>query len=226
VGVEQKLPGEIYAAANFLDKRIRNAFVYANQSDPAALTGTFALTNNRQDNYHSFEIEARRSFAGGYTLFAAYTRSYAHTNSALDYVPTVSLLGPQQSGPLPWDVPNRLVSWGWLPFAVPFFKKNWDFVYTVDWRSGFPFTSVDANRQVVGAPGSKRFPDFFSFSPGLEWRFHLRGAYFGLRGVIENATDRRNPSIVNNIVVSPAYGTFSQPIGRALTARLRLIGSK
>jgi hypothetical protein len=226
VGIEQKLPGEIYASANFLEKHARDGFVYANPGNPSALSGTFLLTHNRQDNYHSVDIEVRRTFRNGYTLFAAYTRSSAYTNSALDYVPTISQLGPQQSGPLPWDAPNNFVSWGWLPFALPKFKKNWDFVYTIDWRTGFPYTSVDANHQVVGSPGSNRFPDFFSFSPGLEWRFHLHGAYFGLRGVMENATDCQNPSIVNNNVASPAYGTFTQPIGRALTARLRLIGSK
>jgi len=71
-----------------------------------------------------------------------------------------------------------------------------------------------------------RFPDFFSFSPGLEWRFHLRGAYFGLRGVVENATDSANPAVVNNNISSPAYGTLTEPFGRSFTARLRLIGSK
>jgi hypothetical protein len=144
----------------------------------------------------------------------------------LDYVPTVSVLGPQQGAPLPWNTPNHLISWGWLPFLVPMFKKNWDFVYTMDWRSGVPFTSVNANRQVVGTAGTSRFPDYVSFSPGLEWRFHFRGAYFGLRGVLENATNSRNPGIVNNVVDSPAYGTFSDFLGRALTARIRLIGSK
>jgi len=44
--------------------------------------------------------------------------------------------------------------------------------------------------------------------------------------VLENATDSLDPLTVNNNVDSPAYRTFSQPIGRALTARLRLIGSK
>jgi len=220
------LPGEIYAAANFLEKRISNGFVYANQTAPGALSGTYQLTNTRQDHYDSIEVEARRTFANGYTLFASYTRSSATTNAALDYIPTVSLLGPQQSGPLPWDTPNRLISWGWLPVPLPRLKKNWDFVYTLNWQTGFPFISVDANHQVVGAAGSSRFPDYFSFSPGLEWRFHLRGAYFGLRGVMENATGRLNPAIVNNIVDSPAYGTFSEGLGRALTARLRLIGSK
>ena len=34
LGIERKLPGEIYAAANFLEKRISNGFVYANQTDP------------------------------------------------------------------------------------------------------------------------------------------------------------------------------------------------
>jgi hypothetical protein len=71
-----------------------------------------------------------------------------------------------------------------------------------------------------------RFPDYLSISPGLEWRFHLRGAYFGLRGVMENATGRFNPAIVNNVIDSSQYGTFSEGLGRALTARIRLIGSK
>src|SRR6185437_16494927 len=110
----------------------------------------------------------------------------------------VSPLGPQQSGPLPWDTPNRVLSWGWLPLDVPLFaniRKSWDFVYTLNWQTGFPITSVDANQQVAGPVGSHRFPNFLSFSPGLEWRFHLRGYYFGLRGILENATDRQNPSV-------------------------------
>jgi hypothetical protein len=226
LGVEQKLPGEIYAAVNFLQKRTSDGFVYASQNTPRSLSGTYLLTNAKLDHYDSFEIEARRTFTNGYTLFASYTRSSATTNAALDYNPTVSLLGPQQSGPLPWNTPNRLISWGWLPLPLPKLKKSWDFVYTTTWQTGFPYVSIDANHQVVGAPGSMRFPDFFSFSPGLEWRFHLRGAYFGLRGVVENATDRANPAVVNNVVDSPAYGIFTEPFGRSFTARLRLIGSK
>ena len=105
------------------------------------------------------------------------------------------------------------------------FKKRWDFVYTLDWRTGFPFTSVDDNYQVVGAAGSRRFPNYLAFSPGLEWRFHFRGSYFGLRGSIENITGSENPLVVNNVVDSPQYGTFSEFVGKAFTARLRLIGS-
>lgn len=226
LGVEQKLPGEIFGAVNFLQKRTSDGFIYANQTAPAALAGTYQLTNARQEHYDSFEIEARRAFANGYTLFASYTHSSARTNAALDYTPTVSLLGTQQSGPLPWNTPNRLISWGWLPLPLPRLKKSWDVVYTIQWQTGLPFTSIDANHEVVGAPDSMRFPDFISFSPGLEWRFHLRGAYFGLRGIAENVTDRTNPAVVNNVVDSPAYGAFTEPFGRSFIARLRLIGSK
>jgi len=226
VGIERKLPGEVYAGANFLEKRISNGFVYVNQNGSVALSGPYLLSNQRHDHYDAVEFDARHTFTNGYTLFASYTRSSARTNAAIDYVPTISLLGPQQSGPLAWDAPNRLISWGWLPFLLPKFKKSWDFVYTLDWQTGFPFTAVNANRQVVGSPGSYRFPDYVAFSPGLEWRFHLRGAYFGLRGVLENATDSKNPGVVNNVVDSPAFGTFTETQGRALTARIRLIGAK
>ncbi len=224
--VEQKLPGSVYLRANFLSKVVSDEFTYVNQSGAAALSGNYALTNSRQDHDYMAEIDARRTFAGGYTLFAAYVHSSAHTNAAIDYVPTVAVLGPQQSGPLGWDTPDRVLSWGWLPFLVPAFKKSWDLVYSADWHTGFPFTSVNANYQVVGAAGSQRFPNYLSLSPGLEWRFHLRGSYFGLRGVIENVTGSKDPFVVNNVVDSPQYGTFSEFEGRALTARIRLIGSK
>ena len=226
IGLERKLPGSIYAGANFLQKRESNGFVYVNESGPAALSGNYVLSNARQDHYDSVEFDARRSFANGYTLFGSYTRSSARTNAALDYLPTISQLGPQQSGPLAWDTPNRVVSWGWLPVLLPKLKKNWDFVYTFDWHSGFPFPSVNANQQVIGPAGSQRFPNYVCFSPGLEWRFHLRGAYFGLRGVLENATDSENPSVVNAVVDSPEYRTFSEFQGRGFTARIRLIGTK
>jgi hypothetical protein len=225
-GIEKKLPGSIYAGVKFLQKRSSDGFVYANQEDPGALSGTYLLGNTRRDHYVSEELDMSRSFANGYRLFGAYTHSSARTNAALDYVPTVSVLGPQQSGALPWEVPNRVVSWGWLPLLLPRLKRSWDFVYTLDWHTGFPFSATNDNQQVVGQAGSLRFPDYLSFSPGLEWRFHFRGSYFGLRGVLENATGSRDPVVVNNVVNSPEFGTFSEFPGRALTARIRLISAK
>ena len=200
-------------------------FAYGNQ-DGRLGSGNYALANSREDHDDLEEVDVRHTFARSYTLFGAYTHSAAHTNSAIDYMPTISMLGQQQSGPLAWDSPEPDPIVGWLPFDVPWFKKNWDFVYALDWRTGFPYTSVDVNEEVVGAAGSRRFPNNTNFSPGLEWRFHLRGSYFGLRGVIENITNARNYTVVNNNVDSPQYGTFTEPFGRGLTVRLRIINSK
>jgi hypothetical protein len=211
---------------NFMQKRLEDLFVYQNVNGSPSVGGTYLLTNSRRDHYDSVEFDARRTFSSGYTLFGSYTRSRARTNTDLDYLPTISLLGPQQSGPLPWDVPNRIVSWGWLPAwapKLPSVKKNWDFVYTLQWNTGLPFDSVNANQQLVGAPGSRRYPHYVNFAPGLEWRFHFHGKYFGLRGVLDNATDAKNPYVVYNNVDSPLYGTFAQPQGRAFTTRIRLI---
>ncbi len=226
IGVERKLPGSLYGEVNFLQKRESKGLTFVNQSGAGALSGNYLLASTKQDHYDSVEFSVRRSFANGYNLFASYTRSSARTNTAIDYVPTLSLLGPQQSGPQVWNAPNRMISWGWLPVLLPRFKKSWDFVYALDWHSGYPFSSVNANQQIIGSVNAQRFPDYFSFSPGLEWRVHFHGYYFGLRGVMENATGSRNPAIVNNVVDSPQYGSFSEFQGRAITARIRLIGTK
>ena len=228
VGVERALPWSIIAGANFLEKLTTNVFTFANQSGAgcSAPTICYLLTNARQDHYNSEEFDLRRLFGNDYTVYVSYTHSSARTNAALDYLPTPSPLGPQQSGPLAWDTPNRVISWGWLPVPFAKLRKRWDLVYLLDWRNGFPYTAVNAAQQVVGAAGAYRFPDYVNFSPGLEWKFHFRGQYWGLRGVMENATDSENPLVVNNIVDSPEFGTFSEFEGRAFTARIRLIGAK
>lgn len=228
LGVQQKLPEAIYFGANFLQKRVSDLFTYGNQNGSGAEPGNYQLTNARQDRYYSVELDARRTFSGGYTLFGSWTHSSATTNAALDYVPSMPILGVQQSGPLFWNTPNRVISWGWLPAwapKLPSVHRNWDFVYTLNWQTGFPFDSVNANQDLAGAPGSHRFPDYLSVSPGLEWRFHFHGKYFGLRGMVENITNSMNPYVVNNNVDSPQYLTFTQPAGRAFTSRIRLIQS-
>ena len=229
IGLEQKLPASLYLDVNFLQKRLRDVFVYQNVNGSPYLGGAYELTNLRQDHYHSIEVDARRTFSGGYTLFGSWTHASARTNAALGYTPTISILGPQQSGPLPWDIPTRVISWGWLPAwapKLPSVRKNWDFVYTFQWNTGFPFDSVNAEQQIVGKAGSRRYPHYLNFSPGLEWKFHFHGKYWGIRGLLENATDAGNPFVVYNNVDSPLYGTFAQPQGRAFTTRIRLIESR
>jgi len=223
--VEQKLPGAFLLQANFLRKRFTQGLTYALSGPAAPLGGTYVLTSGRTDTDTMEEVDLRHDFEGG-AVFGAYTHSSARTNAGIDSVPTVSLLGAQQAGPLSWDTPNNFLSWGWLPVPLGRLRQHWDLVYAFDWRTGFPYTPVHADYEVAGAVGSRRFPANVDLSPGLEWRFHVWRSYIGLRGVIENITNSRNALVVNSCVDSPQFGTLSEFEGRAITARIRLIGQK
>ena len=226
LGLERKLPGAIYAGANFLQKRASDGFVYANQGPAGALSGTYLLTNARQDHYTSEEIEARRTFANGYKLFAAYTHSSARTNAALDYQARDIAARPaaEWSTALGYTQPRSLLGMAALTAAEVEEELGFRLLTGLAYRLPFRFREC----QSAGGGGSRlsQVPRLCFVNPGLEWRFHFRGSYFGLRGVMENATNRNNPAIVNNNVDSPEFGTFSEFEGRAFTARIRLIGSK
>ncbi len=223
VGIERKLPKEIYGSVEFIQKTGTDGFIFQNLNQSSILSGTYLLTNTRKDRYHSVQFTARKHFKGDYNLFGSYTRSSARSNAVVDYTLNNPIFSPQAGGPLPWDVPNRFIGWGWTPLP---WTKRLDFVFSVDYRSGFPWSAVNNNQQIVGAPDSHRFPDFLSLNPGLEFRFTFHGYALALRGVAENVTGRRNPFVVDNDVDSPNFGTYSTFNNRSITARIRFLGRK
>ena len=221
VGLERKLPAEIYLDAEFLQKRGHEVFAYFNNSQLSEGSNGFQLLNDRQDQYHAFQIILRRAFTGNYAVLAAYTRSRANSNAVLD--PTIDnpVFGRQAGGPLPWDAPNHFITWGWMPLV-----KKFDFVYSFDWRSGFPFSAVNEQQRLVGDPNSYRFPDYLSLNTHVERRFTLFSYQLALRAGFNNVTNRRNPSTVNSNVDSPEFLTFGGTQHRVLTGRIRFIGRK
>ena len=183
--------------------------------------GQFILTGDRHDHYDAAEVALRHVFKQNHVVFASYTRSRALTNADFNYSIDNVLFSPQAGGPLAWDTPNRFLSWGWLPV----FPKL-DAAYSIDWRDGFPFTLQNDEQQVVGAPGSRRFPTYFSLDLNLERRITVFGFQWALRGGIDNITGRANPSFVDSNVDSPHFLAFSGDLGRAFTGRVRLLGRK
>lgn len=220
--IEQKFPANIYGAFEYLQKRGTDGVVFHNLNTSSDLSGTYILTNSRQDRYRSLQFSGRKHFHGDYNFFVAYTHSYAHSNAVVNYSLNNPIFSTQMGGPLPWDVPNRVISWGWFP--TPF--KRIDLVYSLDYHTGFPWTAVNQNQQIVGLPYSHRIPAYFSANPGLEWRFAFHGYALAVRGVAENITDRQNPAFVRNNVDSPDYATYGGFYGRSLTARIRFLGRK
>jgi hypothetical protein len=215
---EQKLGSNTFTGVTLLRRVEGDGFAYED-IQPAPLGGVFLFQDHRRDRYSSGEVWARRVFRNKAEIYGDYTRSSARSNEALDYSLTTPYFVPQAPGPLLWDAPNRLISWGRSP--IPFWGLF--LTYRVEYRSGFPFDDVNEQQQLKYAPGQFRFPNYFELDVGLEKRFRFHGQTWALRASAINATNHDNPNAVNTFV-SPF--AFAGGQGRAFTGRLRLVGSK
>ena len=218
IAVERKLPAQIFLKTEFMQRNGIHGFVF-NTIRPAS--SDFLLQNTREDRYYALKFDVRRTFLKRYIVTGSYTRSSAHSNQVLDYSLDNLIISPQVSGPYAWDAPNRFISWGLLPLA-----KGFDFAYSLEARSGFPFATLNQQQQLFQPPGVHRFPWYFTLNPHLEKRFHALGFYWALRGGFDNITNRQNAYVVNNIAGSPQFLTFSAFDRRAFTARIRFLGRK
>jgi len=215
-GIERKLPAGIYARLDYLSRTGTHGWAYEDQ-----LNGTFLVQNSRQDRYKAVQMTLRKEIKRGYPVLLSYTRSSARTNKFLDFGPDGPVFGSQVGGAMPWDAPNQLVSWGFLPL----FKK-FDLAYSLLWRSGLPFIAVDHFQRIVAGPDLHRFPDFFTLNPAVERKFGLRGYLWSLRVGLDNVTNSQNPVFVNNVVDSGGFLDFAGFSHRTLNGHIRFLGRK
>jgi hypothetical protein len=233
-GVEQNLGHRLFAKVEWLRKRGTGGFVYAPETpgplsiQPEALAygfgGVYTLTNLRRDDYDETAFTVRHSFGDQYEWLASYVHSKTVSNSVLDVSIDQPLQVTDNFGPMPWDAPNRLLSWGYLPPPLKRFREKWAIAYLFDWRTGFPFSYVDENGLVVGEVDSHRYPSNLDLNLHVERRFTFRGYRFAVRLGANNLTDHRNPTAVNNVVGSPAFLQFFGDEGRHYVVRIRLFG--
>jgi hypothetical protein len=203
-----------FIGASFLLRESRDGFAWE-----ARPTGTLLLHNNRQDRYVSGEAWVRHAFGDKAQIEVNYARSRASSNEVLDPTLAVLILTPQQPGPLPWDAPNRVVSSGWTPIPI------WGLLLSgfFEYRTGFPFSALNEQQQLVGLANSHRFPNYVSLNLGLEKRFRFHGHEWAVRVAGVNITGHKNPDSVVNNVNAPNYLTFAGGQRRAFTVRLRLV---
>ncbi len=224
LGWEQQLPRSFYLRSNFIRRHGYRGWFFAPLQVSSASDGSAAvleLRSEKKESYGCLEISLFRSFLNKYDWLLAYTRSSARTTAVMDYALENPTFGPQAGGPLDWDSPNRLISRGFLP--TPFLKK-FTLAYFLEWHTGFPFSIVDENQQVIGAPNSHRFPDYFSLNLHIERRFRFLHYEWALRAGFNNLTGHHNPVVVMNNFDSPYFRQFSGGQGRVFTGRIRLLG--
>src|SRR5205085_11552434 len=137
----------LYFRLNVLEKLSRHGFSFVNQGVPPQTTGIYVLASNKNDTYDSVSLTAHKRLGGSHELFASYARALARSTAVLDFSLVNPLFAQQAGGPLNWDAPNRFISWGFLPIT-----HKLDFAYSLDYRTGFPFSVVNNSQQLVGSP--------------------------------------------------------------------------
>ena len=210
----QTIRRNTFAGIDLIHRNQRLGLAYENPQP-----GLFLLQNNRRDLYRAVHLSLRHSFGEKAEISADYTRSSARSNEVLDYSLRTLVFSPQGPGPLSWDAPDRFVSSGWAP--APLWQL---FVsYFLEYRTGFPFSVVNEQQQLVGAPNRLRFPNYLSLNIGLEKRFRLFSREWATRLAVINAVSRSNPNAVINNVDAPSFLKFTGGQRRAFTIRLRLV---
>jgi outer membrane receptor protein involved in Fe transport len=230
-GVEHDFGHGMSITADWMRKRGSDGLVYASISGGVPIVqqqffpgaesgGAYLLTNLRRDRYDEFAVIFRHSLKDQFEWMASYVRSRAQSNAVLDVSIDQTLQVANTFGPVPWDVPHRILSSGYLP--TPF--KNWAVAYLADWRTGFPFSIVTPRNEVIGSVNSMRFGANFDLNLHLERRFNFMRYRFALRLGANNLTDQRNATAVNNVVGSPNYLRFYGNEGRHFVVRIRMFG--
>lgn len=215
--LETRLPKNLYLKAEYVRRHGQNDWAYINQP-----SGSFLLEPSRQNHYDGVQFTARKEFKRGYPFMLSYMRSAARSNQTVDFSLDNFIVGNQQPGPLPWDAPNLLQSWGSTPL---FWKlRKFDLAYSTIWRSGFPFSTVNQFGVLVSTPGQFRFPDFYTLNIAVERKFNFKGYRWAGRIGIDNVTNRENPTAVDNNINSPTFLTFFGQGHRTLNGRIRFLG--
>jgi hypothetical protein len=227
---QEKLGRNTLVSLDLLARNGTHGFAFVDQQ-PSQPGGTFLLGDQRQDRYRSATFAVRHVFSESTEIYGAYTRSRAHSNEVLNPALGSIFYAAQQPGPVAWDTRNRLVVWGWMPTHI------WSTQLSgfLEYRTGYPFSVVNLQQQLVAAPNSSRFPAYASLNLGLERKFELRGYLWAVRVEGVNILGRQNPdSVVNNIdapvcsntVRTGCFGAFAGGQGRATTLRVRFVGRK
>jgi hypothetical protein len=234
VNIERKLPLDFYGRAGYTWRYGAQGFAFVPEGNLVFYNGAmFDLRNARRTRYDAFDFSVRRTFAGQFEWFLGYTRSSARSNSAVDYSLENPVFARQAPGPFPWDTPNRVHMWGWVPLpkrTLPerfeWLVRNTTAAYLVEYRTGFPFGVVDEDGFMVGHPNSRRFPNYFNVNLHLERRFRALHYLWAWRFGYNNLTGNLNPNVVDNVMGTPKFLTYGRGQARAFSVRLRLLGRK
>jgi hypothetical protein len=193
-----------------------NLFVLNPILPAAGMSGFMVLENTGTSNYRQAQATVHYRSNERYELNVSYAWSHARgdLNTLSDtFLPVqVPVIRPNAYGVLPSDIPNRVLTWGYV--TLP---KKFVLTPVMDIHTGYPYSNVDVLQNYVGVPDSLRFPIYFSLDVKLSRDFMIPMSFKDKTkrrkiniGVFSlDVTNRLNPHDVFNNVTSPLFGVFA-----------------
>jgi len=182
--------------------------------DLTAVTADLVLSSIGSSQSRSLETTAGLRRRGN-EFYVSYVRAATlGDQNSLDA--TEGLLRPtfeqvNLRGPLPIDVPHRVLAWGL--FHIP---GQFTIAPFLDTRSGFPYVAIDDNWLVVEPPGAHRLPWMTSLDlsatriVGLSHRLPEARVGLKLYNIVSSNTERA----VQRDIERPDFGTQYDPVPR------------
>ena len=190
--------------------------------DPVTLSSgepVLTLRTDGESRYREGQITARYQFHGADQIVGSYTWSSAwgNLNDFNSYFGNIEnpVIRPDERGPLPWDAPNRFLFWSNI--SLP---NGFSVFPLVDVRTGFPLSTIDAERNFVGPRNQAgRYPTFVSLDGQVTKRLRILGhnATIGLK--VFNITNHFNPRDYQGNLASVNYGGFANSVGRTFRGK-------
>ena len=131
-----------------------------------------------------------------------------------------AFIQPNEAGPLPMDVPDRVLAWGVIHLPARFTVAPF-----AEIRDGFPYSAIDDDWVFSGHRNGERFPWFGSADlyvntiVGLPR--HLPNARVGLK--LYNLASVHTARDIQRDVARPDFGTTYNPLPRDFTMVLELL---
>ena len=182
--------------------------------------GAVSVTSTGVSDYRELQVDLRQRWPGG-LLFVSYVRSSSRGElndfGSLFSNMDTPFLQPGGRSVGSADAPNRVVGWGTfkLPHTIVVTPR-------VDWRTGFPYSALDAVHQYLGEPNTSRFPDFFTLDLIAYKTLTVRAHRASVGLEFFNLTNNFNPRDVWAVAGVPQFGQFTNSFGTSVGGYLKL----
>jgi hypothetical protein len=218
--VEQPIAGNLKLRVGYTQNDADGLVTVTTEGpDLATNTGGYLLSGTGAARYRQVEATARYQLKGKSSQLNfsyVYSRARGDLNDFNNYLSSfpAPIIRANQVANLPASLPDRFLAWG-----VVRLPRAFRIAPVVEYRSGFPYSTLNAFQDYAGIPNSNRFPHFFSLDSRVSKDIRVNPKYSVRLSLSSfNLTNHFNPEAVHANISDPAYGYFFGHRGRRFTA--------